>query len=153
MNYSKLDHPDLLSYIFHPRRELYDNTPVGMDSHKIRVGEGISIHCRFYLCNQAAPHILFFHGNGEIASDYDDIGPVYNRFGLNFLAVDYRGYGGSGGSPTVTSMMNDAHTLFQEVRRWMQVRERTGGLVIMGRSLGSASALEIAYHYPSHQGI
>ena len=45
--------------------------------------------------------------------DYDDIGPVYNQYGLNLLAVDYRGYGTSGGTPTVTAMLKDSHVIIQ----------------------------------------
>lgn len=54
-----------------------------------------------------APTLLFFHGNGEIVEDYDDIAQIYLKLGINFLPVDYRGYGRSTGSPTVTAMMRD----------------------------------------------
>jgi hypothetical protein len=72
---------------------------------------------------------------------------MYNEHGLSFLAVDYRGYGRSGGTPTVTSMMRDAHVIFKEIRNWLKNEKRTGPLVVMGRSLGSACALELAASY------
>jgi len=62
--------------------------------------------------------------------------------------VDYRGYGRSGGRPTVTAMMRDAHVIFAYVRRWLTENRHTGPLIVMGRSLGSAPALELAAHYP-----
>jgi pimeloyl-ACP methyl ester carboxylesterase len=92
--------------------------------------------------------IFFFHGNGEIATDYDEIGPLYNRIGVNFLAADFRGYGRSTGHPTVASMIRDCHTIFRFVTDWLAQNGFTGRLVLMGRSLGSASVIELAAAYP-----
>ncbi|MCK7515883.1 MAG: lysophospholipase [Desulfobacterales bacterium] len=85
-------------------------------------------------------NILFFHGNGEIVDDYDDLGPFYNRLGINFLAVDYRGYGNSTGKPTTSAMLADCHVIFKFVNDWLREKGYTGALIVMGRSLGSASA-------------
>ncbi len=146
IDYSHLDCPEILMFLFHPRPEWGSATSAGIDV-MIPVDEDISIGARFHLLEKDAPNILFFHGNGEIVADYDDMGPLYNRHGLNFLPVDYRGYGSSGGSPTVTAMMRDCHVIFQFVKTWLKENGFQGPLVIMGRSLGSASALELAFHY------
>ena len=76
------------------------------------------------------------------------MGSIYNRMGINFLAVDYRGYGFSTGSPTITTMMRDCHVLLDFVKSWLKKNKYSGKLVVMGRSLGSASALELAASYP-----
>jgi hypothetical protein len=145
--YAKLDQPGVVEILFHPRKES-DSTPLpGAIDYEIAVEEGVRVGARFHMADTTAPNILFFHGNGEIVGDYDSIGPMYNEQGLSFLAVDYRGYGRSGGTPTVTSMMRDAHVIFKEIRNWLKNEERTGPLLIMGRSLGSACALELAASY------
>jgi fermentation-respiration switch protein FrsA (DUF1100 family) len=113
----------------------------------VSVGEDVVIGGRFHMTQPAGANILFFHGNGEIVADYDDIALLYNKLGLNFLPVDYRGYGRSTGSPTVTAMMRDAHHIFSFVRTWLKENGFAGPLLVMGRSLGSASALEIAACY------
>jgi len=141
---AKLDNPRALIYIFHPREESSLCLPPDALDYAITVEEGVRIGCRFYMSDATAPAILFFHGNGEIVSDYDDIGPIYNSHGMNLLAVDYRGYGRSSGTPSVSSMLNDAHSIFTEIKRWRKNRSMSGPLVVMGRSLGSASALELA---------
>jgi alpha-beta hydrolase superfamily lysophospholipase len=110
----------------------------------VPVENDIVVGARFHLGDRRHPNILFFHGNGEIASDYDDIAPFYNRIGINFLAADYRGYGRSTGHPTVTSMMQDSHAIFRFVTDWLAQNRFTGPLILMGRSLGSASAIELA---------
>jgi len=62
--------------------------------------------------------------------------------------VDYRGYGRSDGEPTVTAMMQDCHRIFTYVRKNLPEMGYRGPLIVMGRSLGSASALELASAYP-----
>jgi hypothetical protein len=90
---------------------------------------------------------LFFHGNGEIASDYDDIGPLYTQAGINFFVADYRGYGLSGGEPTFTNLIRDAHLISKGFKQMLKGRDYCGGLFVMGRSLGSIPAIEVAHHY------
>ena len=142
--YAKLDQPEISLFLFHPREEVDSSPPPGAIDCDIIVEEGVRVGARFHIGGVEDPNILFFHGNGEIVSDYDSIGPIYNEHGLNLLAVDYRGYGRSGGVPTGTSMMRDAHVIFKEVRQWLQDAKHTGPLIIMGRSLGSACAIELA---------
>jgi pimeloyl-ACP methyl ester carboxylesterase len=148
IDYSHLDIPEVLMGLFHPRPE-YD--PIerlkGAIDLLIPVEGTIVVAGRFHMTDKSAPNVLFFHGNGEIVSDYDEQGPLYNRMGMNFLAMDYRGYGRSNGRPTVTAMMRDSHVLFEFTEKWLKDNGYTGVFIVMGRSLGSASALELANHY------
>jgi fermentation-respiration switch protein FrsA (DUF1100 family) len=113
----------------------------------IQVEKDVVVGAQFHLAGKEAPNILFFHGNGEIVADYNDIGPLYLRMGINFLPVDYRGYGRSSGKPTITAMMRDSHVIFDYVQNWLKKKDYTGPFILMGRSLGSASALELSVHY------
>jgi hypothetical protein len=133
--------------LFHPRKERIKSPPQGAIDFFIPVEEGVRLAVRFCPAEPKEPHLLFFHGNGEIASDYDTIGPVYNTYGISFLVVDYRGYGQSTGSPTASNLLSDSHTIFREVLAWLKRQNRTGPLIIMGRSLGSAPALEVGSSY------
>ena len=144
-DYSILDRPDVLSFLFHPRPELdrVRHVHSGVDL-LIPVEDDIRIGARFHIKDKTCPNILFFHGNGEIVADYDDLGPIYNQVGINFLPVDYRGYGRSNGEPSVSTMMEDCHTVFAFVCQWLQENQHIGPLIVMGRSLGSAPALELA---------
>ena len=146
--YSKLDQPEILQAIFYPRRELKDQPPPPetLDDY-ITVARDVELHARFHLAGRDNPNILFFHGNGEIVADYNDLGPLYISNGLNFMPVDYRGYGRSTGRPTVAAMMMDCHAIFEFTKRWLRDNGYTGRFIVMGRSLGSAPALELASHY------
>jgi fermentation-respiration switch protein FrsA (DUF1100 family) len=148
-DYFALDHPSVLERLFHPRPEWgAEGSVVPAENLLIDVGDGVRIGARLHTASKNGPVILFFHGNGEIVADYDDMGPIYSRMGINFLPVDYRGYGRSSGRPTVRGMMSDCHAIFTFVRDWMRDRGYTGPLILMGRSLGSASVLELAAAYP-----
>ena len=143
-NPSFLDDPEILRFIFYPRRE--DNPGPLMPNATdvlVPVERDVSVGCRFYFAQQQGPNILFFHGNGEIVSDYDFIAPLYGERGFNLFVADYRGYGFSGGTPTTTSMIHDVHPIFRYFLEFLERNQCTGPIFVMGRSLGSASELEL----------
>ena len=149
IDYSPLDVPEVLLRLFHPRPELSlaGVHPSARDL-LIPVADNVVVGARFFPAATAAPTILFFHGNGEIVADYDDLAPFYLRQGVNFFPVDYRGYGRSTGTPTVSAMMGDCQAILAFARQWLPAQGHRGSLMVMGRSLGSASALELAASYP-----
>lgn len=145
-HYSVLDKPEILQMVFYPRRDWYP-PPEGVIDHMVEVEQGISVSCRYYPVPANGPCILYFHGNGEVASDHDSIAPLYNRLGIGLFVADYRGYGRSDGSPSFSTMRSDAHAIcryFVEAVRPSGTERR---LYIMGRSLGAHSAVELASQY------
>lgn len=143
-DYSFLDQPHVLKYLFHPRLEdSHREMKKTRDDVVIPVGGGVKLGASFHFIKNDAPVILFFHGNGEIVSDYDDFGFLFNEKDINFFVVDYRGYGRSGGRPSVSSMMQDCQKIFDFVLAYMSDKNLIGSLNVMGRSLGSAPAIEL----------
>lgn len=145
---SILDLPEIINFLFYPRKETAWDMPEYAEQFDVTTRDGVRINARFYLSAPDNPHILFFHGNGEIAQDYDDIGRIFQEFNISFLVADYRGYGRSEGHPSVTSMMSDAHEILDALKDWLNKKNRKGPLWAMGRSLGSAPAIELAASYP-----
>jgi uncharacterized protein len=120
-DYSHLDRPEVLMRLFHARPEYGTlEKPANAVDLLIPVGEDVVVGGRFHMGAKPAPNVLFFHGNGEIVADYDEMGPLYNRMGMNFLPVDYRGYGRSTGRPTISTMMKDCHEIFDFARAWLE---------------------------------
>jgi hypothetical protein len=146
-DYSLIDQPSILMYIFYPRRD-FTPCPENAFDLSVPVGDHVSIFCRFYMGHPQWPWVLFFHGNGEVVSDYDEMAPLYHQRSLNLVVADYRGYGKSDGVPTLTNLVQDAHKIFKGVREELFQRGPRKDLWIMGRSLGSISAIELAYRYP-----
>lgn len=143
-DYSAFDRPEVSRFLFHPRPE--GPGSYGSNAFKeisIPVEGEISIGGRFYPSEKNSPVLVFFHGNGEIVADYDDIAQLYQRMNINFIPVDYRGYGKSNGSPTVSTMIEDSAKIFRFIKAYLKEEGYEGALIVMGRSLGSAAALEL----------
>lgn len=138
-----LDQPAIHQILFYPYR--FEDS--GEDDPRnvfFEVEEGIRIGCRFYQCGQQRPSIIFFHGNGEVAADYDAVAPLFVEQNLNLLVTDYRGYGYSNGRPSIASLLSDASCLFAKAKAWLYGKGFGAPLWVMGRSLGSLCALEVA---------
>ncbi len=146
---AELDRPEIIDFLFYPRKENENiPSPPNMRHLDVVAEDGVRLNTRMHVINPHAPHILFFHGNGEIAQDYDEIGQVFNRFQINFSVFDYRGYGRSHGTPSVSSLFCDAHQIMKALLDWRDENKDQGPVWIMGRSLGSAPAIELAASYP-----
>jgi uncharacterized protein len=143
--YIQLDQPEILSRLFYPRRESKTRLPEGAVDVDFEMESGVALGCRFHIHDMAAPSIIYFHGNGEIVCDHDEIGREYMNIGCNLLVMSYRGYGWSSGTPTVHAMFNDGRNLFLETIAWLRAGGYTGPLFLMGRSLGSACAIDLAF--------
>lgn len=146
-DYSEIDNSPALNYIFYPR-STHNKPPLNAFDKVIPVDEDVEITCRFYKGSDAWPWIVFFHGNGEVVSDYDTIAPFYTKRELNLVVADYRGYGASTGSPALDHLVHDAPILFRGISEDIARFTHGDTVWLMGRSLGSISALELAYHYP-----
>ena len=135
------DHTLINQYLFHPRRDsgVEKNNPKNV---MIPVDDGIHIGSRFHLGDQGAPNLIFFHGNAELVSEYDMMANVYMKLGINFIPVDYRGYGFSDGSPSMPTLLNDAVVCLNFIRKMLNKKGYSGNMVVMGRSLGSAAVLQ-----------
>lgn len=142
------DHPEILYRLFYPRRETAgESEKPKILNRLVEVAQGISIGCRFYPVRDDGANIIYFHGNGETAPDYDYVAPLYAGIGVNLFVADYRGYGMSSGNPTCKAMIKDAHPIFHDFTALLREGGFSGDLFVMGRSLGSAPAIELACHY------
>jgi hypothetical protein len=88
--------------------------------------------------------IVYFHGNGGNLSVWLPVFAALHRLDFRVLAVDYRGYGLSTGTPTEEGVYRDAEAV---VRHAIGNRAADRPLVFWGRSLGAtvaASATRVA---------
>ena len=143
--YEVLDRPEVTSVLFYPRRDVgVPRLAPGIHTVRIPVEQDVHLGGKVFVAEPGSPVILYFHGNGEIASDYDTIAPFYTRLGITLFVVDYRGYGLSEGTPSATALVDDACAVYACARQVLKERGiEAGELFVMGRSLGSAAALEI----------
>jgi pimeloyl-ACP methyl ester carboxylesterase len=127
------------SNLFFPRADTAP-TPENSDDIQVEVGPETFIHIRRHPSSEARFSLLFFHGNGEIVSDYDNFVEIFNSLGAELIIADFRGYGRSTGFPTLRNALEDAHIIFDQLKSNNKLKEK---VCIMGRSLGSAPTLEL----------
>ena len=141
-----IDHPSLCQHLFYPRPERYPESQHPIQTVYIEVEKGITLAGRFHFAQADGPTILFWHGNGEIASNYDAF-QIYVEMGINFLAMDFRGYGESGGSPTGSNLLTDAIAVYEKIINLPKENKiQSDKWFIMGRSLGCTAAVETAHY-------
>lgn len=130
---SILDHPIVTERYFFPRRDPSANPWLVDADGETLVGARVARHGR--------KAILFFHGNGEVAGDWEgDFARTLDAAGVDAYFAEYRGYGGSTGRPALVALLDDA----------LAIADATGvpagDLVVYGRSIGSLFALHVAAH-------
>ena len=149
LDYSLLDRAGVATQIFHPRPDP-GPPPSGASDHEIEVAPGVAIAARFYAAGESQPTVLYFHGNGEVVGDHDGIAHFYHEAGLNLLVAEFRGYGKSGGRPSVAALVSDAIPVVEYATALLAEDGYDPRMLVMGRSLGSQPALEVAARASAH---
>ncbi len=142
-DYSALDRAGAARTAFYPRPDRSTPPPSATD-HLFEVEPGVRLGARLYSTDRAFPTIIYFHGNGEVVSDHDDIASLYFAAGTNLLVIEFRGYGASNGQPTFETLVSDARTAIRLAHELLDSLSFSKVRFVMGRSMGAHSALEIA---------
>lgn len=87
------------------------------------------------------PVVLYFHGNAESAAQNLPLAASLHARGPGVFLAEYRGYGGLGGSPSEKGLYADGEAALAELGRRGVPPAR---VVLVGRSLGSGVAVELA---------
>ena len=89
--------------------------------------------------------LLYFGGNAEdVAGNIESFAEAFSDRSL--YLVNYRGYGGSSGRPSEAGLVADALAVFDHVRT------QHPDIAVMGRSLGSGVAVQLAAERPVDRG-
>jgi fermentation-respiration switch protein FrsA (DUF1100 family) len=146
------------SLIFRPEREKLAAPPVELDLQSrdvaLRASDSVPLVARLIpppedVPEAAAGWLLYLHGSGGNVGNigYNRAWTKFRRMGLGVLAVDYRGYGESGGQPSETGFYRDADAAYAYLRA--ELRVPPSRILIYGYSLGSAVAIDLAARVPA----
>ena len=134
--------------VFFPDREI-EQTPVdwGLSFEEVTffAPDGVQLH-GWFIPGDREVTLLWFHGNsGNISHRLENLKLLHDHLGVNILIFDYRGYGLSGGriSEEGTYLDGEGALLHLRLRR----DTRPDRIVLFGRSLGSAVAVDVATRY------
>ena len=131
-------------FIFFPSQELI-GTPseLGMEYQDVYFTSDENRLHGWFIPGQGDVTWLWMHGNGgNISHRLENIAMLNDRLGIAILIFDYRGYGQSEGKPSEKGTYRDAESALAYLRNLPGVdRDR---IVLFGRSLGGAVAVELA---------
>jgi pimeloyl-ACP methyl ester carboxylesterase len=108
--------------------------------------EDDKIYAWYRQADSGAPVILFFHGNGENLQTLWLSGLLQelDKLNINYLALDYPGYGRSGGTPSESSLIASGEAAVL----WLKKYHHQSPLVLCGWSLGASVATLVAATKP-----
>ncbi len=109
--------------------------------------DGTKLHGWFVPHEHPRAVALFLHGNAGNITHRDDMLRELHCMRVAVLALDYRGYGRSEGSPSEAGVLADGRA----ARKWLAQREAIpeSQIVLMGESLGGAVAAILAGEAPA----
>jgi len=103
--------------------------------------DGKKLHGWYFPSSPGGPVILFCHGNaGNISHRLENIAGLLRR-GLGVFIFDYRGYGKSEGRPSEKGIYLDGLAAYDYLVHHESIP--SDRIVLFGRSLGGAVALEV----------
>ena len=130
---------------YHPDRTPFI-TPTGVTDLNLTASDGVPIHGWFVPAPAAKVTVLFLHGNaGNLGNRQTKIA-ILRDAGAEVCAIDYRGYGRSGGTPSEAGTYRDARAAYDYLTKTMNRSPRN--IVVYGESLGTAVTVELATHVP-----
>ena len=110
----------------------------GIQAVDIEVEDGVTVKA-WYRAGDGRGTVLFFHGNAGHRGHRLPVLRALAARGYGVMLPDYRGYGGSTGSPSEDGLYADG----EACRAWLAEHDRAP-LILMGSSLGSGVAVELA---------
>lgn len=140
-------------FFFYPDQHVY-TTPQAEGVHAEEVllpgPDGLPLH-GWWLPAQGPVHgtVLHVHGNAANISNHLPLVAWLPAAGFNVLTFDYRGYGRSGGKPSIQGLVDDTRAALVWLRQRPGVDPQR--LVVIGQSLGGATAVRAVAAAP--QGV
>lgn len=107
---------------------------------ELRAADGVRLHARYIELPGAARTLLYLHGNAGNLPDRSELLEQLTRTGAHVLALEYRGYGQSDGTPSEAGVYLDAQAAYD----WAVTQAPAGSLWVLGESLGGGPACELA---------
>lgn len=131
--------------LFYPTKQI-EWTPGDLrllfEEVQLTTSDGLRLHGWFVPHPDPLACILFFHGNGGNIGNYIENLKIWSDMGFSSFIIDYRGYGLSEGHPSEAGLYRDAEAA------WIYLTQERGlspgRIIIFGRSLGGAVAIELA---------
>ncbi|MDR9807892.1 alpha/beta hydrolase [Rhizobium hidalgonense] len=114
------------------------------ESVHVKTPDGEMLQGLYLKGDSDKPCLLLFFGNGDRVDNYAFLAQALAARRIGLLAISYRGYPGSTGSPSEQGLLTDGIAAYD----WLSAH--TGSkIVVLGRSLGTGVAVNTAAKRPA----
>jgi fermentation-respiration switch protein FrsA (DUF1100 family) len=121
------------------------NSVPGFQEVSYRTGDGLDLRALYRPAASGTLTLVYFHGNADGLSGSLRVTERLAAKGYGLLLVGYRGYDRNPGNPTEQGLYADGHGAM----RWLSEHGvASSDTIIVGNSLGSGPATEMAASYP-----
>ena len=107
--------------------------------------DGEQIQLWYYLPDNRAYTILYFHGNGGHMGFRHEKFSAFKEAGFGIVMMSWRGYGKSTGQPSEAANYADAQMVYEHLIHEASIAPES--LLFYGESLGTGVAVELATRY------
>lgn len=136
------------SHIFFPQtiKQDFKYSPVaGIVPEEVFINEQDSTRINeLFFKGSSGKVILYFHGNAGGLDSWQYIYKYYHDLDINFLIIDYRGYGKSTGNITEEGLYSDGKASYDYLVSKGFVPD---SIIVLGRSIGTGIATDLASKY------
>jgi fermentation-respiration switch protein FrsA (DUF1100 family) len=108
--------------------------------HRLTASDGVTF-VTWLARSEGSRLAIYFHGNGGSLAWRGESIQELMRLGLSVLAMEYRGYGASEGSPSEAGFGRDADTAYDFARK---LGYQPSQILLYGESLGTGVAVPLA---------
>jgi fermentation-respiration switch protein FrsA (DUF1100 family) len=131
--------------MYHPTRTIADAVTYGLTTVReitLTSRDGTPLQCWTHAAREGFPTIVYYHGNAEHLGVRAAKFSAFVDAGFGLVAVSYRGFGKSGGSPSEKGIYDDARAAIDYATGHLNVPQKQ--LIYFGESLGSGVAVQMA---------
>ncbi len=139
---------------FYPSREMQESPAVKLFPHRdvvFQASDGMVLHGWYFPAENARGSILVLHGNAQNLSTHVNSVLWLVKEGFNIFIIDYRGYGWSGGEPSLDGVHRDAAAALEKL--FSLPETDPDRVVVLGQSLGGSIAVYTVAHAPQKDRI
>jgi len=136
--------------LYHPAAGIESPGAYGLNGFselRLQDEDGTHIAAWYHEARAGYPTLLSFHGNAGTMANRAQYFAALTNAGFGLLAIDYRGYGASEGSPSEQGLYQDARAAVGYATHMLHLP--VNKIVLYGESIGTGVAVQMGTEFPA----